>query len=156
MALWMRDTVQVAPFKLIPSTQVVVRKPEGDSHPPKATCVQGISHLMCRLGSARFVLSPRNSDGDDRAASPGWGGTAPSKSLIGRHWLETETTANTLATRSRIGHKQRAITAASLGAWQRLSPDSETRTEMTSYRVGLNPLFNISPVMTQRHERTER
>lgn len=95
------------------------------------TRIEGVSYL-----------SPRNSDGDDRAASPGWGGTAPSKSLIGRHWLETETTANTLATRSRIGHKQQAITAASHGAWQRLSLDSETRTGIDSCREGLNPLFN--------------
>jgi len=88
------------------------------------------------------ALSPRNSDGDDRAASPGWGGTAPSKSLIGRHWLGIETTANTLATRSRIGHKQWTITAASHGARQRLSPESETRTGRTFMREGLNPPFN--------------
>ncbi len=111
--------------------QVVV-KPFGDAMTTTAACLCGVS-----------LLSPHNSDGDDRAASPGWGGTAPSKSLNGRHWLETETTANTLATRSRIGHKQQAITAASHGARQRLSLDSETRTGMTSYREGLNPLFNI-------------
>ena len=110
--------------------QVVV-KPLGVSMATTAACICGVS-----------LLSPRNSDGDDRAASPGWGGTAPSKSLIGRHWLETETTANTLATRSRIGHKQWTITAASHGAWQRLSPESETRTGMTFMREGLNPPFN--------------
>jgi hypothetical protein len=92
----------------------------------------GISHL-----------SLLNRGGHNRPARPGWGGTAPSKSLIGLHRLETETTANTLATRSRIGHKQRTITAVSLGAWQRLSPDSETRTEIDSYRVGLKPPFNV-------------
>ena len=112
-------------------TQVVVI-PLGACMATAAACICGVS-----------LLSPRNSDGDDRAASPGWGAPVPSKSLTGRHWLETETTANTLATRSRIGNKQRTITAVSLGAWQRLSPDSETRTEIDSYRVGLNPPFNV-------------
>jgi len=110
--------------------QVVV-KPFGAAMTTTAACICGVS-----------LLSRRNSGGDDRAASPGWGGTAPSKSLIGRHWLETETTANTLATRSRIGHKQWTSTAASHGAWQRLSPESETRTGTTSYSEGFNPLFN--------------
>ena len=94
---------------------------------------------VCSCGA--FYLSPRNSDGDDRAASPGWGGTAPSKSLTGLHGLGIETTDH-IDTRSRIGHKQRAITAVTHGACQRLSLDSETRTGMASYREGLNPLFN--------------
>ena len=76
-------------------------------------------------GSAIY-LSPRNSEGDDRAASPGWGAPVPSKSLIGRHWLGIETTDH-LDTRSRNGNKQRASMAVSLGACQRLSPDSEPR-----------------------------
>ena len=119
--------IHIAPQKL------TVVAESNDSTPHGATAVS-----LCGVS----LLSPRNSDGDDRAASPGWGGTAPSKSLNGRHWLGIETIANTSATRSRIGHKQWTITAASLGAWQRLSPDSETRTGMTSYREGLNPLFN--------------
>ena len=101
--------------------QVVV-KPFGDAMTTTAACICGVS-----------LLSPRNSDGDNRAASPGWGGTAPSKSLIGRHWLETETTDH-IDTRSRIGNKQRAITAVTLGACQRLSPDSEPRTGHTLSR----------------------
>ena len=117
--------IHIAPQKL------TVVAESNDSTPHGATAVS-----LCGVS----LLSPRNSDGDDRAASPGWGGTAPSKSLIGRHWLGIETTANTLATRSRIGHKQWTITAASHGAWQRLSPESETRTGIT--REGLNPLFN--------------
>ena len=117
--------IHIAPQKL------TVVAESNDSTPHGATAVS-----LCGVS----LLSRRNSGGDDRAASPGWGGTAPSKSLIGRHWLGIETTANTSATRSRIGHKQWTITAASHGAWQRLSPESETRTGIT--REGLNPLFN--------------
>ena len=109
--------------------QVVV-KPFGDAMTTTAACICGVS-----------LLSPRNSDGDDRAASPGWGGTAPSKSLIGRHWLETETTDH-IDTRSRNGNKQRAITAVTHGACQRLSPDSEPRNWLDHVREGLNPPFN--------------
>jgi len=113
--------------------------------PAKLVGAENIRKALVPTAPASFVgislLSPRNSECDDRAASPGWGGTAPSKSLIGRHWLETETTANTLATRSRIGHKQRTITAASLGAWQRLSPDSETRTGRALVCEGLSLPF---------------
>ncbi len=128
IALWVQ--LQYNTHSVITPSALVVRG-SLTAVPNAVTRIEGVSYL-----------SPRNSDGDDRAASPGWGGTAPSKSLIGRHWLETETTANTLATRSRIGHKQQAITAVSLGAWQRLSLDSETRTGIDSYREGLNHLFN--------------
>ena len=51
--------------------QVVV-KPLGVSMATTAACICGVS-----------LLSRRNSDGDDRAASPGWGAPAPSKPLIG-------------------------------------------------------------------------
>ena len=57
-------------------TQVVV-KPSGVSMATAAACICGVS-----------LLSPRNSDGDDRAASPGWGVPAPSKPLnwrLGAH-----------------------------------------------------------------------
>jgi len=97
--------------------------------PQKLTVVAGAMPLVHGATAVSICgvsyLSRRNSGGDDRAASPGWGGTAPSKSLIGRHWLETETTDH-IETRSRIGNKQRAITAVPLGACQRLSPESET------------------------------
>ncbi len=98
---------------------------------PQEDAVKKSIATVCSCGA--FYLSPRNSDGDDRAASPGWGGTAPAKSLIGRHWLETETTDH-IDTRSRIGNKQRAITAVTHGACQRLSPDSEPRTGQTLSR----------------------
>jgi hypothetical protein len=141
--VWKINRKHTKPYIALPELVVADNRKVSDTHTTAAASSGGAKHLTCRLSSARFVLSPRNSDGDNRAASPGWGGTAPSKSLIGLHRLETETTANTLATRSRIGHKQRTITAVSLGAWQRLSPDSETRTEIDSYRVGLKPPFNV-------------
>ena len=97
-----------------------------------------------RIEGASY-LSPRNSDGDDRAASPGWGAPVPSKSLIGLHRLGIETTDH-IDTRSRNGNKQRAITAVSHGACQRLSPDSEPRNWLDSYREGLNHPFNFSKV----------
>ena len=96
---------------------------------------------VCSCGA--FYLSPRNSDGDDRAASPGWGVPAPSKPLIGDLGHKRLTT---FATRSRIGNKQRAITAVPLGACQRLSPDSETPNWNNPYREGLSLPFNINKV----------
>ena len=108
----------------------VVAKPFGACMATAAACICGVS-----------LLSPRNSDGDDRAASPGWGAPVPSKSLIGRHWLETETTDH-IDTRSRNGNKQRASTAVSRGACQRLSPDSEPRNWLGPMCEGFNPLFN--------------
>ena len=113
--------------------------PQEYADPIAAVCSCGAFYLTAssvfpRVGAATSTLKrPRNSDGEDRVASPGWGGTAPSKSLTGLHGLGIETTDH-IDTRSRIGHKQRAITAVTHGACQRLSPDSETRTGITHAR----------------------
>lgn len=136
---WMRGNPHTVLPYLVPSTQVAVRTTSTVvTHPSPATCVKGINRLACRLGSVRFALSPRNSDGDDRAASPGWGEAAPSKPLIGDLGYKRLTT---FATRSRIGNKQRAITAVTLGACQRLSPDSETPNCNDPMREGLSLPF---------------
>jgi len=137
---WIRSQYN-APIFIAPSTPVC----HGSRKATVSTVdagTEGAKHLTCRLSSARFVLSPRNSDGDDRAASPGWGAPVPSKSLNGRHGLEIETTDH-FETRSRNGNKQRTITAVSLGACQRLSPDSEPRNWPRPYVEGFNPLFNV-------------
>ena len=130
--LWVQATYNT--HSLIAPSTLVFRGKRIALVPNTGTRIEGASYL-----------SPRNSDGDDRAASPGWGAPVPSKSLIGRHWLETETTDH-IDTRSRNGNKQRAITAVPLGACQRLSPDSEPRNWLDPYREGLNPLFNFRKV----------
>jgi len=112
----------------ITSQPQVVVVPLGEAIAAAAACICGVS-----------LLSPRNSDGDDRAASPGWGVPAPSKPLIGDLGHKRLTT---FATRSRIGNKQRAITAVPHGACQRLSPESETPNWNTPYREGLSLPFN--------------
>jgi len=138
MILWIGQQVVYAHINMIPASLVGCenRKVVLSTTPARDV---GISHLTCRLSSARCVLSPRNSDGDDRAASPGWGEAAPSKPLIGDLGYKRLTT---VATRSRIGNKQRAIMAVSLGACQRLSPDSETPNCNDPMREGFKSPFN--------------
>ncbi len=60
MALWMMVVAaHIALHNLIPSSQVVMRQPKGDSHhPTHATCEKGISHLTRRHSSARFSYIP--------------------------------------------------------------------------------------------------
>ena len=65
---WMR-VEKFTLHNLIPSALVVVRKPKGDSHPPQAINAQGISHLTCRLSSARFSYIPA-SGGSGMQISP--------------------------------------------------------------------------------------
>ena len=102
MTAWISANPYIVLPYLVPCTQVAGRTtPTVVACPSPATCVKGINHLR-RAVRRVFSLIRRNSNGDDRAASPGWGGTAPSKSLIGLHRLETETTAH-IDTRSRIG-----------------------------------------------------
>ena len=55
---WMR-AINFTQLSFVTSALVVVRKPKGDSHPPKATCEDGISHLSKVVGSLSAASTRR-------------------------------------------------------------------------------------------------
>ena len=86
------------------------------------------------------ALSPRNSDGDDRAASPGWGEPAPSKPLIWR--LGAQTTdhfCDPLLNRDISNGQLRRYLLEHVSA---LAQIAKPRTGITSYREGLSLHLN--------------
>ena len=108
--------------------QVVV-KPFGAAIATTAACICGVS-----------LLSPRNSDGDDRAASPGWGEPAPSKPLnwrLGAH--TTDHVCDPLSNRDISNGRSRRYLLEHVSA---LAQIAKPRTGSPSYREGLSLPFN--------------
>ena len=98
---------------------------------------------VCSCGA--FYLSRRNSDGDDRAASPGWGEPAPSKPLNWR--LGAQTTdhfCDPLLNRDISNGQLRRYLLEHVSA---LAQIANPRTGITSYREGLSLPFNKRIIM---------
>ena len=109
---------------IAPST-LVDRGKRSSFVPNAATRIEGAS-----------LLSRRNSDGDDRAASPGWGEPAPSKPLIWR--LGAQTTdhfCDPLLNRDISNGQSRRYLLEHVSA---LAQIAKPRTGITSYREGLS------------------
>ena len=108
-------------------TQVVV-VPERVSMTTAAACICGVS-----------LLSRRNSGGDDRAASPGWGEPAPSKPLIWRLGAHTtDHVCDPLSNRDISNGRSWRYLLEHVSA---LAQIAKPRTGITSYREGFKSPF---------------
>ena len=149
--------IHIAPQKLT----VVAESNDSTPHGATAVSLCGVSlltassvmHLVTSTRAATCALknlSPRNSDGDDRAASPGWGEPAPSKPLIWR--LGAQTTdhfCDPLSNRDISNGRSRRYLLEHVSA---LAQIAKPRTGITSYREGLSLhlINNLKDVLLKR------